>query len=111
MPHRPRIHLADHPQPIMHRGHKRAACFFAEENDRFILRGLKPGAAVHACVRMTSPVHLLLTSDAPNGILQLMQSPGRRDAQYVNRFYKRNGSVREGRCKSSLIRAGHQSLR
>lgn len=52
----------------------------------------------------TNPVHLLLTPDAPNGISQGMQSPGRRYARYVNRFCKRSGSVREGRFKSSLIR-------
>jgi putative transposase len=58
---------------------------------------------VHAWVLMTNPVHRLLTPDAPNGISQGMQSPGRRDAQYVNCCCKRSGSVREGRFKSSLI--------
>ncbi len=94
----------------MQRGHNRAACFFAEEDYRFYLHWLKLGAekygcAVHAYVLMTNHVHLLLTPDAPNGNSQLMQSQGRRYAQYVNRFYKRSGSVREGRFKSSLIQA------
>ncbi|MGE0560046.1 MAG: transposase [Burkholderiales bacterium] len=110
MPRRPRIHLADHPQHIVQRGHNRAACFFAEEDYRFYLHWLKLGAekygcAIHAWVLMTNHVHLLLTPDAPNGISQLMQSLGRRYAQYVNRFYKRSGSVWEGRFKSSLIQA------
>ncbi len=110
MPRRPRIQLADHPQHIVQRGHNRAACFFAEEDYRFYLHWLKLGAekygcAIHAWVLMTNHVHLLLTPDAPNGISQLMQSLGRRYAQYVNRFYKRSGSVWEGRFKSSLIQA------
>jgi len=99
MPRRPRIHLADHPQHIVQRGHNRAACFFAEEDYRFTLHWLKPGAekygcAVHAYVLMTNPVHRLLTPDASKGNSQLMQSLGRRDARYVNRFYKRSGSGR-----------------
>ena len=65
----------------------------------------KYGCAVHAYVLMIKHVRLLLTPDAPNGISQLMQALGRRYAQYVNRFCKRSGSVREGRFKSSLIQA------
>jgi len=108
MPRRPRIHLADHPQHIVQRGHNRAACFFAEEDYRFYPHWLKLGAekygcAIHSYVLMTNHVHRLLTPDAPNGISQLMQSLGRRYAQYVNRFCKRSGSVWEGRFKSSLI--------
>jgi len=107
MPRRPRIHLSYHPQHITQRGHNRAACFFAEEDYCCTLHGLKLGVekygcAVHAWVLMTNHVHLLLTPDAPNGISQLMQSLGRRSAQYVNRFYKRSGSVWEGCFKSSL---------
>ena len=114
MPCRSGIHLADHPQHIVQRGHRRTACFFAEADDRFCLHGLKPGAApygsaVNADQRMTHPVHRLLTPDAPNGLPQGMQSPGRRDARYVNRCCKRSGSIREAGFKSSLIRAG-QSL-
>jgi len=110
MPRRPRTHLADHPQPIVQRDYKRAACFFAEEDGRYTLYGLKPGAeqyggAVYAWVLMTNPMHRLLTPDAPNGISQGMQSLGQRDAQYVNCYYKRSGSVWEGRFKSSLIQA------
>jgi len=81
MPRRPRIHLADHPQHIVQRGHNRAACFFAEEDYRFYPHWLKLGAeqygcAIHAWVLMTNHVHLLLTPDAPKGISQGMQSPG-----------------------------------
>ncbi|MFY9329091.1 MAG: hypothetical protein WAO76_13930 [Georgfuchsia sp.] len=37
--------------------------------------------------------------------MRLMQSLGRRYAQYVNRIYRRSGAVWEGRYKSSLIQA------
>ena len=34
-----------------------------------------------------------------------MQSLGRRYVQYINRFYRRTGSLWEGRYKSSLVQA------
>lgn len=45
---------------------------------------------------------IIQRSDA---ISRLMQSLGRRYAQYVNRVYRRSGSVWEGRFKASLIQA------
>lgn len=61
--------------------------------------------AIHAYALMTNPVHLLLTpaeNDAPS---RLMQSLGRRYVQYANRFYRRTGSLWEGRYKSSVVQA------
>ncbi len=110
MPRRPRLYLAGHPQHVVQRGHNRAACFFAEEDYRFYLHWLKLGAEKHGCelhayVLMTNHVHLLLTPQRPDAVSRLMQSLGRRYAQYVNRYYKRSGSVWEGRFKASLIQA------
>jgi putative transposase len=52
---------------------------------------------------MTNHVHLLVTPQTPDGLAKLMQSVGRRYVQYVNRFYKRSGTLWEGRFKSSVI--------
>ncbi len=54
---------------------------------------------------MTNHVHLLVTAEKPDGIAKLMQSIGRRYVQYVNRSYRRTGSLWEGRFKSSLVQA------
>jgi len=54
---------------------------------------------------MTNHVHLLITPQTPNAPAKLMQSIGRRYVQYINRQYKRTGSLWEGRYKSSLIQA------
>lgn len=110
MPRRPRINLADHPQHVVQRGHNREACFFADEDYLFYLHWLREGAKkyvcdVHAYALMTNHVHLLLTPHRPDAISRLMQSLGRRYAQYVNRVYRRSGSVWEGRFKASLIQA------
>jgi putative transposase len=110
MPRRPRINLPDHPQHIVQRGHNREACFFADEDYLFYLHWLregmkKYGCVVHAYVLMTNHVHLLLTPQRPDAISRLMQSLNRRYAQYVNRVYRRSGSIWEGRFKASLIQA------
>ena len=110
MPRRPRVNLVGYPQHIVQRGHNRAASFFGEDDYHCYLHWLKEGAdkygcAIHAYALMTNHVHLLISPSRTDGITRLMQSLGRRYAQYVNRFYKRSGSVWEGRFKASAIHA------
>lgn len=108
MPRRPRIKLPDLPQHLVQRGVNREPCFFAEEDYHCYLHWLKKSAAdyrcaVHAYVLMTNHVHLLVTSETPQGTSRLMQSVGRRYVQYVNRTYRRTGTLWEGRFKSSVV--------
>ena len=108
MPRRPRIKLADVPQHVVQRGINREPCFFADEDYHLYLHWLQKsagdwGCAIHAYVLMTNHVHLLVTADRPDGIAKLMQSIGRRYVQYINRSYRRTGSLWEGRFKSSLV--------
>ena len=110
MPRRPRIKLADVPQHVVQRGINREPCFFAEEDFHCYLHWLQKSAAdwrctIHAYVLMTNHVHLLVTSARPDGIAKLMQTIGRRYVQYINRSYRRTGSLWEGRFKSSLVQA------
>lgn len=110
MPRRPRILLPDYPLHIVQRGINREPCFFADEDYQCYLHWLEEaahdcGCAVHAYVLMTNHVHLLVTPSKPGAPSRLMQSVGRRYVQYVNRFYRRTGSLWEGRYKSSLVQA------
>lgn len=59
----------------------------------------------HACVQMTNPVSLLLASSAPGAVSQLVISLVRRYAQYINKTYRRIGTLWDSRCKSSLGQA------
>lgn len=52
---------------------------------------------------MTNHVHLVITPMAENAISQMMQALGRRYVRYINKTYKRTGTLWEGRYKSSLI--------
>ena len=98
MPRRPRIKLAGIPQHIVQRGINREACFFAEEDYHCTLHWLTKSAAdwrcaIHAYVLMANHVHLFVTPETPDGPARLMQSIGRRYVQYINRRYKRSGSL------------------
>ena len=110
MPRRPRLQLAETPLHIVQRGINREPCFFADEDYHCYRHWLEEAArdrdcAIHAYVLMTNHVHLLLTPAAAGSSSRLMQSLGRRYVQYVNRFYRRTGSLWEGRYKSSLVQA------
>ncbi len=110
MPRRPRLNLASVPLHVIQRGNNRQACFFAEEDYRFYLYWLrkvadKYGCDIHAYVLMTNHVHLLVSPHGKTSVSGLMQSLGRRYVQYVNRIYKRSGTLREGRFKASLVNA------
>ncbi|SFO06708.1 putative transposase, partial [Formivibrio citricus] len=107
MPRRPRLSLPNVPMHLIQRGNNRQACFFADEDYRFYLEWLKDYAGknrcrIHAYVLMTNHVHLLVSSESGDGVAALMKALGQRYVQYVNRRYRRSGSLWEGRFRSCL---------
>jgi putative transposase len=116
MPRRSRLRIADMPLHIIQRGNNRGACFFTDEDYLVYLRHLQELAArfacsVHAYVLMTNHVHLLLTSREPDGASNFMKHLGQRYVQYVNRTYKRSGTLWEGRFRSSIVQVDIYLLR
>lgn len=110
MPRRARIKFDNTPVHLIQRGNNRTACFFADDDYQFYLHHLaeacrEEGVKLHAYVLMTNHVHLLLTPTETGAPSRLMQSLGRRYVQYANRFYRRTGSLWEGRYKSSVVQA------
>jgi putative transposase len=108
MPRRARLTLADVPLHIIQRGNNRQDCFFAEEDYRFYLDCLEEyatasGCAVHAYVLMTNHVHLLVTPSGAESAGRMMKRLGQRYVQYVNRSYRRSGTLWEGRYRSCLV--------
>lgn len=104
---RPRLTTANIPLHIIQRGNNRQACFFADEDYRCYLEWLEEyshtsGCAIHAYVLMTNHVHLLLTPSEATSTCMLMKRLGQRYVQYVNRVYKRSGTLWEGRYRSCL---------
>ena len=62
-------------------------------------------------VLMTNHVHLLLTPKAAEDIPRLIIALGRRFVQYINRTYRRTGTLWDSRYKSSLIQTDTYLLR
>jgi len=52
---------------------------------------------------MTNHVHLLVTPTSSFGVSHFMQDIGRKYVRYINRTYKRSGTLWEGRFKASLV--------
>ena len=110
MPRRPRVHLDGVPLHIVQRGHNRQACFFRDEDYNSYLHWLtealgEADCALHAYVLMTNHVHLLLTPSKAAAVPTLLISLGRRYVQYINRSYRRTGTLWDSRYKSSLVHA------
>lgn len=108
MPRRARLFLPGVPLHVIQRGNNRQACFFTDEDRSFYLQWLaehsrKAGCAIHAFVLMTNHVHLLVSTDQPNGVAAMMKAVGQRYVQYINRTYRRSGTLWEGRFRSCLV--------
>lgn len=115
MPRRPRVHMDGIPLHIVQRGHNREPCFFYEDDYRSYLYWLgkvltETECDLHAYVLMTNHVHLLLTPKKARRIPELFISIGRRYVQYINRTYRRTGTLWDSRYKSSLVQADNYLL-
>ena len=108
MPRKPRLNLTDVPQHIIQRGNNRQATFFSADDYRFYLDRLadasrKYGCSIYAYVLMTNHVHLLASAEHPHGLSLMMQYVGRYFVRYINRVYRRSGTLWEGRFRASLV--------
>ena len=107
MPRRARLAVAGIPWHIIQRGNNHSACFYAEQDYQYYLQtleeqSLKYDCAIHAYVLMTNYVHLLLTPTNEDSASLMMKHLGQRYVQYINRTYRRSGTLWEGRFKSCL---------
>lgn len=107
MARRPRVVVPGQALHLIQRGNNRTATFFADADRRSYLDWLGElapalGCALHAYVLMTNHVHLLLTPDRADAPAALMKALGQRYTQYVNRTYRRTGTLWEGRFRSCL---------
>jgi len=110
MPRRPRIVLPNIPLHLIQRGNNRQVCFIADEDYRFYLDWLAEyatgtGCHIHAYVLMSNHVHLLVSSPYGEAVGKMMKALGQRYVQYINRTYRRSGTLWEGRYRSCLTQA------
>lgn len=116
MPRRTRMYIPEIPVHIVQRGHNRQPCFFADDDYQFyrgsLLEALgRYGASCHAYCLMTNHIHLLVTPREEDSVQRVMQHLGRQYVQYVNKAYRRSGSLWEGRHKGCMVASGDYLLR
>ena len=110
MPRRSRMYLSGLPYHVVQRGNNREACFIEPENYLYYLELWKEistryGVSVHAYVLMTNHVHFLVTPDRADAVSNTMKVTGSRYAQYINKKYRRTGTLWEGRHRASLVQS------
>jgi len=104
----PRVCPVGVTQHVIQRGNNRQICFGRQE-DYFAYVGwlkefsIKFSVDIHAWVLMTNHVHLLCTPREVNAVSQMMQALGRQYVRYFNHYYKRTGTLWEGRFKSCPV--------
>jgi len=108
MPRQKRQVVAGMPLHVVQRGVARNDCFFCAldyQNFMVHLADLceQEMVALHAFVLMTNHFHLLLTPSTDPGVSNLMKRLGQRHTQYINRCYRRTGTLWDGRFRSRLI--------
>jgi putative transposase len=103
-----RYFLANQPLHVIQRGNNREPVFFHADDYRRYSEWLAEVAAdhdctVHAYVLMSNHVHLLVTPGGTNSLPRTIQSLGRLYVRYVNRSYRRTGTLWEGRYRACPI--------
>ena len=103
------------PLHIIQRGNNRQACFFDDDDYLIYLDWLleysrKTGCTIHAYALMTNHVHLLLTPNEKDSVGSLMKRLGQRYVQYINRTYRRSGTLWEGRFRSCIAQEDNYLL-
>lgn len=112
MARKARLVIAGQAMHLLVRGHNRQIIFSNDAACRVYLDWLRDaakefGCAVHAYALMPNHAHLLVTPRYEYSLSKVMQSLGRRYAQYLNQKQGTSGTIWEGRFCSSLIDPGY----
>lgn len=108
MPRRPRHYLPGLPYHIVQRGNNRQPVFFERNDYLTYLQQWQSISAhhhdqVHAYCLMTNHIHFLVTAFSEKSLSKTLQIVSARYARYINKKYRRTGSLWEGRHRSSLV--------
>ncbi len=108
MARRPRLFISDVPYHVLQRGNNKNPIFFSSRDYLFFLEVLQEAKLKHPCViygycLMTNHFHLLIEPKEKENISLLVKLIGSKYVRYVNKAYKRTGTLWEGRFKCCMI--------
>ena len=109
MPRVARNLISDIPYHIIHRGNNRQRIFFSEVDYKYFSSLMEEARGKYECrlysyVLMPNHIHFLLESfQNPENLAKYIKLIAQKYSQYINRTYKRTGTLWEGRFKSSLV--------
>ncbi len=106
----PRLIVPNQPHHVIQAGSNHQPIFRDDEDYTSFLAWLKEASkackvAIHAFVLMPDHLHLLATPSDEEGLALMMQRVGRYYVPYFNKKYQRNGSLWQGRFKTSPVEA------
>jgi putative transposase len=107
MPRRPRLVLPGTPSHLIPRGDNHLACFCTYTDYQFYLELLEKSTdkyrcQIHSYVLITNHVHLLVTPEETDSAGLMMKHLRQRYFQYINRTYRRSGTLWDSGFKSCI---------
>lgn len=111
----PRFDIPGYAQHVIQRGINRSRVFFRRQDYHYYLSCLRDlasgsGIDIHAYALLPNHVHLLVTPRRKEALSRVMQTLGCRYVRYVNRRYRRTGTLWDGRFRSTVVDGGEYFL-
>lgn len=108
MARKPRLFVAGVPYHVIQRGNNKGPIFFSDNDRIFFLEVLQEAKIKHPCLiysycLMSNHFHLLIEPKEKENISLLMKLLGAKYVHYVNKAYRRTGTLWEGRFKCSIV--------
>lgn len=93
---------------VVQQGHNRGQCFFGEEDYQFYLKCLRAAARITDCklygfALSRESVQLIVEPQVETALSRLLQVIGRHYVPFVNKKYRRKGTLWDGRFRSMVI--------
>lgn len=108
MPRGPRPVIPQLPHHVIHRGNNRQQIFYSDRDYSFIIKNLQTAKKEFNCLiygycLMGNHIHMVIQPSKIDGLSKMLKLVFGRYTRYINKTYKRTGTLWEGRFKSSPI--------
>ena len=108
MPRGPRPVVPNIPHHVIHRGNNRQQIFYSDKDYSFLVKTIREAKRQFNCMIygycfMPNHIHIIVQPSDMDSLSKMLKLVAGRYTRYVNKTYKRTGTLWEGRFKSSPI--------